>query len=184
MPLIAPDTIVSDRLYIRRVAESDLSALFVVNGNDDVTRFLPYATWVTPSDSIAWLNRMRGQEAAGTALQLVLIERASEIPVGSIVLHRYDEASARVELGYVLGRPWWGRGYMREALQSLVATAFGSMRVRRLEAEVDPTNVASVRLLETLGFRHEGTLRQRWTGKGRTYDVRLYGALASEWECP
>ncbi len=52
--------------------------------------------------------------------------------------------------------------------------------LRRLEAEVDPANVASGALLRSLGFTHEGRLRQRWTGKGRTYDVDAFGLLAGE----
>jgi [ribosomal protein S5]-alanine N-acetyltransferase len=181
MSLAAPEFVQTPRLYIRRVHELDLSALFLVNGNDEVTRFLPYATWVTPRDAMAWLARMRGQEAAGTALQLVVIEGATHVPVGSIVLHRHDEPSLRAEIGYVLGRPWWGRGYMREALAAVCDTAFTTMGLRRLEAEVDPGNTPSIRLLQTLGFAHEGVLRQRWTAKGRTHDVNVYGLLSDEW---
>jgi [ribosomal protein S5]-alanine N-acetyltransferase len=184
MPLVAPEFIQSQRLYIRRVHELDLPALFLVNGNDEVTRFLPYSTWVTPNDALAWLEKMRAQEAAGTALQFVLIERATHVPVGAIVLHRYHEESQRAELGYVLGRPWWGRGYMREGLTALCDSAFTDMGLRRIEAEVETGNGPSIRLLLSLGFAQEGVLRERWTAKGRTYDVNIYGVLARDWSGP
>ena len=57
---------------------------------------------------------------------------------------------------------------------------FDSGLLRRLEAEVDPANAASGALLRSLGFAHEGRLRQRWTAKGRTYDVDAFGLLAGE----
>jgi RimJ/RimL family protein N-acetyltransferase len=82
----------------------------------------------------------------------------------------------------VLGRAHWGCGLAREAVAALVGVAFGSMGVRRLEAEVNPLNRSSVRLLQSLGFTREGLLRQRWVGKGSTYDVELHGLLSAEWQ--
>ena len=59
--------------------------------------------------------------------------------------------------------------------------AFGALGVRRIEAEVQPDNLASNALLRALGFVYEGTLRQRWVAKGRAYDTHIYGCLAPEW---
>jgi len=73
---------------------------------------------------------------------------------------------------------------MREALAALVGHAFAELALRRLEAEVNPDNVASCRIVEALGFTHEGTLRERWVGKRGPYDTRLYGLLAAEWTPP
>jgi [ribosomal protein S5]-alanine N-acetyltransferase len=55
------------------------------------------------------------------------------------------------------------------------------MRIRRVEAEVNPDNIASNALLTSLGFVREGYLRERWVGKGATYGVNIYGLLASDW---
>jgi RimJ/RimL family protein N-acetyltransferase len=73
---------------------------------------------------------------------------------------------------------------MHEAAAAACAHAFGPLGQRRIEAEVDPDNRASCRLLEALGFRAEGRLRQRWTAKGRTYDTTMYGLLADGWVAP
>jgi RimJ/RimL family protein N-acetyltransferase len=70
---------------------------------------------------------------------------------------------------------------MREAVEAACAHAFTVLGIRRIEAEVDPANRASCALLERTGFRREGTLRQRWCAKGRSYDTHFYGLLAEEW---
>jgi RimJ/RimL family protein N-acetyltransferase len=70
---------------------------------------------------------------------------------------------------------------MKEALQGLLSAAFSDLGLRRVEAEVNPANLASVRLLERLGFAHEGVLRQRWVAKGQAYDVAVYGLLRDDW---
>lgn len=81
--------------------------------------------------------------------------------VGTCLLFRLDENSSRAELGYVLGRRYWRSGLMNEALHALIGQTSHVFGIRRLEAEVNPPNVASARVLERLGFAREGVLRQR-----------------------
>ncbi|MGL4574464.1 MAG: GNAT family N-acetyltransferase [Burkholderiaceae bacterium] len=181
MPLTAPPLIETPRLHIRLVTESDLPALLTFNGDDEVTRFLPYATWKSMDDARAWLKRMQGFQDAGGTLQFVVVDRQSALAIGTCLLFKHEEASARAELGYVLARSHWGGGVMREALTALINHAFTHMALRRLEAEIDPRNVASGRLLARLGFVHEGTLRQRWMTKGELSDSGLYGLLQDDW---
>ncbi len=182
MPLPEFSTIRSERLRLRPVATADLPDLLAVNGDDEVTRFLPYASWRGLDDGHAWLARMEALQAEGSGRQLVIERSADGRVLGGVLLFRHDAASARVELGYVLGRAHWRCGYAREALGAVCRTAFAGLGIRRIEAEVNPENTASCRLLRALGFVHEGRLRQRWVGKdGRPYDTDLYGALASEW---
>jgi len=181
MPFVVPNPIDTERLLVRPVVDADLPALMAVNSDAEVTALLPYATWTSMADAEAWLARMRGIEATGSALQLVVMLRSTQEAVGTCLLFRLDEGSARAELGYALGRAHWGRGFMHEALVGLLRSAFGSMGLRRIEAEIDPRNVASARLVQRLGFTKEGLLRQRWVTKGEATDVEIYGLLRSEW---
>ena len=181
MPLTLTAPIETERLIVRPVQASDLPSLLTVNGDDQVTRFLPYATWRTADDATAWLDRMVTLQQGGAALQMAVIDRGLGQAIGTCLLFRLDEGSARAELGYVLGRAHWGRGLMAEALRGVIGHAFGALALRRLEAEVDPRNQASCRVLQRLGFAREGLLRQRWVAKGETKDVEAYGLLRDEW---
>ncbi len=184
MSLPAFGPLSTPRLVIRAVRHSDLDDLFEVNGDHEVTRFLPYATWQSRDDGVAWLTRMTSLVERGNARQLVVVRKDDDKVIGTLLLFNFDPASARLELGYVLGRAHWGRGLMREALQSVCAYAFGSLGIRRLEAEVHSGNVASIRLIRSLGFVHEGTLRKRWVAKDAAYDTDMYGLLSAEWPDP
>jgi ribosomal-protein-alanine N-acetyltransferase len=181
VPLIAPGPIETERLAVRLVVETDLEALMEVNSDPEVTALLPYATWRSRADADAWLQRMRGIEATGLALQFVVVLKPAGRAIGTCLLFRFEEGSARAELGYALGRAHWGRGFMHEALVALLGSAFGAMGLRRIEAEVDTANGASARLLRRLGFTKEGLLRQRWVTKGTAKDVELYALLRNEW---
>lgn len=182
MPLTRITTLSSERLTLRPVASDDLADLGQINGDPQVTQFLPYATWQTEADGSAWLQRMEALTAAGTAQQLAMVHRADAKVIGTLLLFRYDEGSARLEIGYVLGRAHWRQGLMREALEVVCAAAFSSLAIRRLEAEADPANIASNELLQRIGFTLEGRLRQRWVFKGMPHDANIYGLLADDWK--
>jgi RimJ/RimL family protein N-acetyltransferase len=180
MPFPKITRIDSPRLLLRPVEAQDLPDLLEINGDPEVTHFLPYATWQSLQDGEAWLARMEALATSGTGQQLVVVRRADSKVIGTLLLFKYDEGSSRVELGYALGRSHWGKGLMREAITAACSCAFDSLGVRRVEAEVNPVNLASCALLLRVGFAFEGTLRKRWVAKGAAYDTNIYGWLAED----
>ena len=177
----------TERLIVRLVEAGDLDALFVVNRDDETTRFLPYASWRTMADAQAWYARIVNLHDEGKSRQFVVIDRgddganegAAGRVVGAAVIFNVD-AGGRAEVGYVLGRRDHGRGVMREAVDALLTHAFDEMSLRRIEAHVDPRNVPSQRLLLALGFVREGSMRERNVVKGEVVDSDIYGVLARE----
>lgn len=182
MPLTLAAPLATPRLVVRAVAAEDLDDLLAVNGDPEATRYLPYEPWKGAEDARAWLERMRGLEASGNTLQLVVARADDARVIGTCLIFLYDAASARAELGYVLRRDHWRGGWMREALVALLDHAFGPMGLRRIEASVNPANEASHRLLLRLGFEREGIRRERWITRGRPEDSAMYGLLAREWQ--
>jgi [ribosomal protein S5]-alanine N-acetyltransferase len=181
MPLPSFAPLRTDRLTVRPVAPSDLLDLMAVNGDLHVTQFLPYRAWTGLGDAAVWLERMDRQAKSGSARQLVIEFNASTKAIGTILLFRHDEESARVELGYALARSYWRQGIASEALRPVLGRAFSSMAIRRVEAEVRPENSASNALLSKLGFACEGLLRERWVERGVARSVNIFGLLKADW---
>jgi RimJ/RimL family protein N-acetyltransferase len=102
--------------------------------------------------------------------------------IGTCTLFHLDPANAKAELGYGLGSAHWGKGYMTEALIALLDFAFASLKLRRLEADVDPRNENSLRILDKLGFQREGLLRERWNVAGEIQDTVFCGLLSKDWQ--
>ncbi|WP_027803907.1 GNAT family N-acetyltransferase, partial [Paraburkholderia dilworthii] len=97
--------------------------------------------------------------------------------LGTCMLFHADEQCQRAEIGFSLQRVHWRNGYMNEAASALIEHAFGTLNLRRIEADIDPRNVASARLLERLGFVREVLLRDRWIVGDEVSDSALYGLL-------
>src|SRR3954469_17978257 len=113
------------RVAVRPIEDSDLGPLMAVNGDDEVTRYLPYKTWQSEADARAWYDRMMSMQSRGHALQLVLVDKSTQAAIGTGLHFRFDENRETAELGYTLARSYWGRGYMHEALSALLDANLG-----------------------------------------------------------
>ena len=97
--------------------------------------------------------------------------------IGMEVQREHD----RGEIGYWIGVPYWGRGYMTEALRGVLGWAFESLRLHRVFAVHFARNPASGRVMQKAGMRHEGSLRQHDKKWDAYLDVEVYGILDSDW---
>jgi RimJ/RimL family protein N-acetyltransferase len=180
--------ILTARLLIRPVAATDLPALFLQHSDAAVTRYVPHIRWQTMDDAERWYAKALTRRAEGSAIQCVVTKRApGEVAgdvIGAVVLFNFQDDSGLAEIGYQLGRPYWGAGFAAEALTAFIDFAFTGAGLRRLEAAVDSRNVASNHVVERLGFTREGVLRERWLASGELQDINMFGLLKREWRLP
>ena len=174
-------TLRTPRLTLRPVADDDAPALFAIFSDRDVMRYWSRPPMTDPEEAVTLVRDIRAGCARGEALQLAVVRAGVRQAIGTCTLFHFHRTSRRAELGYALARPHWGQGLMHEALVRLVGYAFGELGLHRLEADIDPRNAASARSLARLGFRKEGTLRERWIVAGEVSDSDLYGLLGTEW---
>lgn len=97
--------------------------------------------------------------------------------IGAISL-KLEPAQRRAELGYWIGRPYWGRGYATEATRAMIAWGFEEVGLARIYAHHMTRNPASGRVMAKAGMQHEGTLRQHFCRWGVAEDVAIWGVLA------
>jgi RimJ/RimL family protein N-acetyltransferase len=189
MPSLLPDasalpTIETERLTLRWLTPADATALFAVFGDPEVCRYWSRPALPDHAAAVALQTEIAELFAARTLFQWGVAERATGDVVGTATLASLTPEHGRAEVGYALARAVWGRGYAREALGALVAFAFAEAPVglglRRLEADVDPRNPRSARVLERAGFRPEGLQRARYLMAGEAQDAALYGLLRDE----
>jgi RimJ/RimL family protein N-acetyltransferase len=171
----------TERLRLRGLELSDAPALFEVFSNAEVARYLSHPAFRSVDEAAAMVTRNLGFAAEGSGYTWALALKSNDRAIGTGGLFAFNEQCDRAEIGYILGRAHWGRGLMHEALTALIDHAFGAMELRRLEADVDPRNAASLRSLERLGFQREGLLRERWVVAGEISDTAFLGLLRHEW---
>ena len=173
--------ITTPRVVLRWISEDDIDSLYEIFSSPQVMRYWstePLADREAAADLQREIADGNGSE---TMFKWGLALRDSNTVIGTTTLFNLNLDNGRAELGYAMSHAHWGQGYMNEALNALVSHAFEVMELRRLEADVDPRNAASIRVLEKLGFQREGFLRERWHVNGEIQDALFYGLLRREW---
>ena len=110
----------------------------------------------------------------------ITLEETGEL-IGNVGIRRAEPDDPVADMGYELSPRHWGHGYATEAGRAMLAWAFDDLGLARVHAHCVADNRGSVRVLERLGMRHEGTLREHRFYKGRRWDVLLFGMLREEW---
>lgn len=171
------------RVTLRAIRPSDFDAFYSVYSDPRVTRYWSFPAWTHPSQGEAYFaSAVEGSDPSRLLCWAVTLD--DDRLIGTTTLFAINRAQGRAEIGYALHPDAWGRGLAGDALGAMVGHAFDGLGLRRLEADIDPRNTASCRLVERLGFVREGLLRERWHVAGETCDSALFGLLAREWRAP
>ncbi len=170
------------RLVLRWISEEDVDSLYEIFSDSQVMRYWSTTPLLNREAAAALQREIAGGNLNDSVWKWGVALGDSGKLIGTCTLFNLNLSNGRAELGYALGRAYWGNGYMNEALKALVKHAFEVIQLRRLEADVDPRNTASIRTLERLGFQREGHLRERWHVGGEIQDAFFYGLLKREWE--
>lgn len=166
---------------LRDFERGDTDDVHAIVGDDRVTYWLSFAT--------------RGRDEAQSMLEGIL-ERQLDIPRGEFYLAITESAAPEViigfvrlglmgikaaDLGYALRPEWQGRGIARVAVSRMIEFGFNDLDLHRITANIGPMNTASMRLVESLGFQREGTIRDHVHTNGAWRDSVSYSLLENEW---
>lgn len=159
MCLKPPQTLETQRLSLRQAVAEDAASIFEQYAQDpEVTKYLTWQPHKSIRETQEYIDRCISDWANNSAFSYVLIRKEDSQLLGAIGI-RIDRYKA--DLGYVLAKTEWGKGYMSEATQKLTNWALGQNEIYRVWAVCDVRNYASVRVLEKSGMQREGVLR-RW----------------------
>lgn len=174
-------TLQTERLQLRWLIDSDVPALFDVFSDPEVMRYWGAPPFLDETAAATLLEDIRQHFSEKTLFQWGVVQQIDDRVIGTCTLSHLDAKNRRAEIGFALGRGHWGKGYMIEALNGLFRFAFDELKLHRLEADVDPRNGSSIRLLTRMGFEREGYMRERWLVGEEVCDTVYFGLLAREW---
>lgn len=175
IPLLA-----GPRVRLRPLRADDADALFAMKSDPRVMRYWSHAPWTERAQAVAQLEQLECDRERVEFYQWAIAVDGDDALVGTMSLFALNRAHKRADVGYSLASRVWGKGYATEALKLAVDFAFDTLGLARLEADIDPRNEASCRLVERLGFTREGLLRERWHVADEVTDSAMYGLLARE----
>jgi len=172
----------TERLVLREIVPADAEDLFHIFSDEETMRYwscLPYTSVDQAHRLIEGLAKVR---LAGAGINWAITLRGDERLIGKCGYNEWRKAHRRGDISYIVAREQRGKGVVSEALGALLDYGFDQMNLHSVEAGVTPGNVASTRMLQRLGFRLEGHLRENFLTDRGFVDSLIYSLLRSDWE--
>ncbi len=181
MKKIGTKRLETDRLILRRYTVADAADMYRNWASDpEVTRYLTWPCHTSPEATAELLEAWVMQYENGSYFNWAIELRDSGTVVGNISVVKLDENVNSAEIGYCLGRAYWGNGIMPEALRAVTDYMFDEAEVNRLAAFHDVNNPKSGRVMQKAGMKYEGTLRQAGKNNQGICDMACYAILRSD----
>lgn len=171
------------RLLLREFRDDDWAAVSAYHNNPLYLRYYPQ-TEETAVQSRAFVQMFLEQQAATprTKFQLAITLKENDKLIGNCGVRQQTADSVVGDIGYELDPTYWGQGYATEAARVILEFGFCERKLHRISAECIADNVGSVRVLQKLGMRQEGRLRENLFFKDRWWDTLIFGVLDYEWQ--
>ena len=170
----------SERLLFRKFLLSDAKDLLLIRSNDDVMRFMDVPRHNSISDSEKLIQLIDESYKKESGIDWSIIEKHSNSFIGYIGFIRIFPEHCRAEIGYALKREYWGKGYMYETINRIVRFGFENMKLHSIEANVNPENERSKKVLEKIGFKKEAYFRENYLFDGKFLDSIIYSLLEKD----
>ncbi len=175
----------TERLILRELTPEDAEAVFHIRGDYEVTRYNIGPAYQSVQQASELIEGIASGFRDGIDLRWGITRRDNpQWVIGMCGYNYWSRTDHRASIGYDLARACWGQGIMSEALHAVIQFGFRRMELNRIEADADTRNTASHRVLEKLGFKREGVMREQFYDGDGFYDLVLFSLLRREYPSP
>lgn len=173
----------TERLLLNSFKESDAQLVAKLAGDKrvvDMTASIPYP--YETSMAVSWIQSHAKQERVDLNYIFAIRLKSNEELIGCINIGLNDKHD-RGYLGYWIGHPYWGQGFCTEAIKRILKFGFEEKNLHRIWAKHKTMNIASARVMEKAGMKHEGVMRSHYKQDENNYlDMSVKSILRSEYE--
>jgi len=169
-------------LHLRPSNATDAQGMFAMLSDPESMKYWCDQPLKDIDAAIKVLNRDLESDAQGNSMCWAVTRKGEDKMIGKCILFQFSQDNHRAEIGYILNREYWRQGLMHQALEAVIDFAFDTLKLHRIEADVDTDNAGSLGLLEKFGFKREGLFRERWFVYNEWQDSVMLGLLKQDWQ--
>lgn len=176
---MASPIIRTKRLVLKALSLEDAGQLFGYRSKPEIFQWQSWKPKSVEEAKQFILNATQGFNVRGTWFQLGIFENETMLLIGDIGLH-FLENDHQMEIGFTVSTQYQRKGYGQEATKGVISFLFNDLKKHRIIASVDPKNMASMSLLERIGFRKEGYFKKSILIDNQWEDEVIYAMLEEE----
>ena len=169
-------------LLLRKINSGDAEALYTILSKDEVTEFYDEDAFIEISQASDQIAAWEEGYYHRRCIRWGIVPKGEKALIGTCGYYGIHNWNKRASIGYELSQRYWRRNIMTESLSGILDFGFAKMDLNRIDALVMPENIASINLLEKLGFRNDGLLEEyeRWGEKGFV-DLYMFALIRKTW---
>jgi ribosomal-protein-alanine N-acetyltransferase len=170
----------TDRLLLRQINNDDVNEIFILRSDERVMRYIDKAPAQSLDDAYEFITRITELENSKDAVTWGIALKDEPRLIGTICLWHIQKEHYRAEVGYNLLPDYWGKGIMHEAIKEVIDYGFNVMKLHSIEANVNPSNAASIKLLKRNKFKREAYYKENFYFNGKFLDTAIYSLLITD----
>jgi ribosomal-protein-alanine N-acetyltransferase len=166
------------RLILRRVDKKDAPEVFAMRSSPEVMKYIDRLRATSMDDALDFIQRVDDLVDNNNGITWAITLKDDDTMIGSIGLWRIVKEHYRAEIGYMMQPSFQGKGLMNEAMIATLDYGFKELKLHSVEANVNPANAASARILEKHGFVREAYFKENFYFNGKFLDTFIFSLLA------
>lgn len=170
-------TIVTERLLLRSITVNDVNEIFFLRSNKELLTYLDKAPEKSVEETLAFIESIQKNIENNDSILWGISLKETGIIVGTICYWRIEKQHYRAEIGYVLNQAQQGKGIMDEAIKAVLKYGFETMQLHSVEANINPANASSRKVLIKNGFIKEAFFKENYYYNGKFIDSEIYSLI-------
>lgn len=171
----------SERLFFRRYTKDDSKPIFRLRSEPHVLKYIDMYPIQHLHQAEEFIEKNLDYFNKKEAISWAIIEKKTGLFAGNFAFWRLQPEHCRCEIGYALLPEFWGKGYISETLKVMLDFGFNKFSLHSIEAQVNPVNHKSVRVLERAGFKREAYFKENYLFDGKYIDTAIYSLLETDY---
>lgn len=174
-------TLYTDRLILRRITIDDAQDFFAIRSNKELMAALDKEPFKNMDELLGFFEQIESGINSNTSIAWAACLKEDNKMIGHVGYHRIDFTNHRAEIGYALLPRFQGKGLGSEALKTILDVAFNQFNFHSLEADVNPINNPSIKLITKMGFVKEAHFRENYFFRNTFLDSAIYSLLKKDY---
>lgn len=170
-------SLAGEKVYFKALNMEDAQEVHTYASDPEVSIFIGWNLMKSLEETREHIKLMLNRESAGTHLYASIVLKSTHEIIGTAMIFNFDEEANKAEIGYLIHRDHWGKGYGTEIVTLMTDFAFQSLHLHKLYAFVVDANIGSARILEKNGYELEGRLKDNYFIEDKYYDAFLFGKI-------
>jgi len=167
----------TEHLFLRKITEEDAQQIFFLRSDRDVLRYLDRDPITSIDDALQWIRMIDAGVRSNEYIAWAMSLKNEKELIGTISFWNIRKEHYRSEIGYALHPLHQGKGLMQEAMTVVLDHGFKTMNLHSVEANVNPQNAPSIKLLERNNFAREAYHRENYFFRGKFLDSAIYSLI-------